>query len=263
MTLDSDPMTSTRIPILMYHGVGETSSPVSITADRFAAQMAWLHRAEINVVPLLEIVERIRSREPLPDRSVSITFDDGLESVYTQAWPVLARYGFPATVFLVAGRCGLDNAWPGQPAGIHRESLLSWEQVQELHRHGIQIGAHTLDHPRLDLLPQEEAKRQIVDSKAIIEEQLGHPVRLFAYPYGRHTPTARQIVSSLYSGACTARPGLVSMSSKAWTLGRIDIAYVNHLFLFRRLFSPMFPEYLGFRRKLRRLGSRWLRRAWA
>ena len=249
-------------PVLMYHGVS-AAALTSITPALFEWQMSSLHRAGVRVLPLGEVVDRLRRDLPLPSRALAITFDDGLRSVYDQAWPVLRRYGFPATVFLVANHIDRDNGWPGQPPQVRPEPMLTWPQVRELHHEGLEMAAHTLDHPRLDLLAEDAVRAQVAGSRAAIEAQVGHVVPLFAYPYGRHTPAVRAITGESFTGACTARPGLVEDGSDPLRLDRIDIAYLTHPFLFRALFNPAFPLYIAVRRLLRRAGSRLLARPWA
>ena len=252
-----------RLPILAYHGVDELRSVISTSPALLAWQMAWLHRTGHHVLALGDIVSRLQRREPLPPRTLAIIFDDGLASLYTHAWPILADHGFPAAVFVVAGYCGKANDWPGQPSQVLRQPLLTWAQVREFDRHDITIGAHTLDHARLDLLPGAEAESQVAGGKQVIEEQLGHAIDLFAYPYGRHTPAIRQTVGRFFAGACTARPGLVGSESDLLLLDRVDASYVARPWLFSRLFHPLFPRYLALRRALRRRAARLLQRPWA
>ncbi len=254
--------TTGRLPILAYHGLDEARSVVSTPPALFARQMAWLRGAGHQVLALSDVVAAVKRKETVPPRALAITFDDGLASVYAQAWPILARYGFPATVFVVAGYCGGNNGWPGQPSQVLRQSVLTWSQVRELDRHGIAIGGHTTDHVRLDLLPRPEVESQVAGGKELIEAQLGHAIDLFAYPYGRHTPAVRQTVARFFAGACTARPGLVGIESDPWLLDRVDATYVARPWLFARLFHPLFPGYVALRRGLRRQASRFLRRAW-
>lgn len=249
-------------PVLMYHGVS-AAALTSITPALFEWQMSSLHRAGVRVLPLGEVVDRLRRDLPLPSRALAITFDDGLRSVYDQAWPVLRRYGFPATVFLVANHIDRDNGWPGQPPQVRPEPMLTWSQVRELDRDGLELAAHTLDHPRLDLLAEDAVRAQVAGSRTAIEAQVGHAVTLFAYPYGRHTPAVRAITGESFAGACTARPGLVEDDSDPLRLDRIDVAYLAHPFLFRALFNPAFPLYIAVRRLLRSAGSRLLARPWA
>ena len=177
-----------HLVILAYHGLEESRSVVSVPPDTFHWQMDWLYKAGVSVLPLSTVVDRLRHNQPLPDRAVAITFDDGYESVCRRGLPILAQHGFPATVFVVTGYCGRHNDWPGQPVQVPPASLLTWAQIKELDQEGFEIGAHTIDHPRLDLLPADELRRQVFDGKATIEDRLGHAIHTFSYPYGRHTP---------------------------------------------------------------------------
>lgn len=250
------------VPVLMYHGLANVTSPVSVTTDQFAQHMAVLKRIGASVRPLAELVDHIKNERPLPPKTVAITFDDGLQSVYDCAWPVLRQFGFPATVFAVAGHVGRDSGWPGQPPGIHREPTMSWAQLRELQRNGIAIGSHSLDHPRLDQLTEPEIRRQVIDARQLTEAELGAAPRLFAYPYGRHSALARQVVSRECDAAFTARPGRVKFGSDPWRLDRIDICYISQPWLIARLLDPVLGPYLALRRTARTAASRILRRAW-
>ena len=251
-----------RVPILMYHAVHERRSVISIPPALFAWQMGWLHENGYGVIPLSRLVQHLRSGDELPDRTAVITFDDGFESVYTSAFPVLTRYGFPATVFLVPDYCGQSNDWPSQPRTVPRLGLLSWEQIGEMHRHGLEFGGHTLTHPRLDRLAPDEAEREIVGSKAEIEDHLGRSVELFAYPYGRYDAAAETIVRRAHAGACTAHLRLVAPRSDPLALERVDAYYVQDPLLFRAMWNPTFSLYLGLRRPMRAIASAALRRPW-
>lgn len=106
-----------QVPILMYHALDDRPSPISVHPKVFEWQMGWLHQSGLQVIPLAQVVECLINHQPLPKRSVVLTFDDGLESVYSLGFPVLARYEFPATVFwyptIVVGQTtGLPNHLP-------------------------------------------------------------------------------------------------------------------------------------------------------
>lgn len=242
-----------RVPILMYHALDEQQSAISISPERFAWQMASLQENGYQPVTLDKLLHSLRTGNALPARPVVITFDDGFESVYTQAWPVLNRFGFEATVFLVAGYCGKQNDWPGQPPAVPRFRLMDWKQIQEMARHGIEFGSHTLNHPRLDGLPAQELKREILDSKTIVEDQLGREVSVFAYPYGCYNLTAKQLVGGAYRGACGTELGLAGTGSDPWALERIEIQCVQQPVFFRRLSSRSCELYLKILRPLRTL----------
>jgi len=248
--------------VLMYHALDEGRSAISISPATFERQMRLLYQQGFQVVPLGQLVSSLRNSQALPDKSVVITFDDGLESVYASAFPVLERFGFPATVFLVAGYCGKSNDWPSQPPKVPRFPLMTWTQIKELDRHGIDFGAHTLTHPRLDRVPPGELEREVLESKTAIEDQLGHEVSLFSYPCGRCNQASAELVGQAYAGACTTRLGMVTPDSDPLALARVDAYYVQQPQIFRLLSSPLFAMYLGIRRPVRSVASAVLRREW-
>ncbi len=249
------------VPVLLYHAVEDDGSLIAVSTKQFAWQMRWLHEHGCQVVPLGRLVAALRSHQPLPPRTVVLTFDDGFASVYARAFPILVQYSFSATVFLVTGFCGQRNDWPAQPPGVPRLPLLSWAQVAEMDRHGIEFGSHTQSHPRLDRLPAAAVESEVAGSRAVIEERLGHAVDLFAYPYGRYDPISRSTVGRTYAGACTTRLGRVSCASDPLALERVDVTCLPPP-LFRGVVSSWLTPYLGARRTLRQLAGIALRRTW-
>ncbi len=224
--------------------------------------MRWLHEYKFQVLSLTEIVEYIKHGRSLPPRSIAITFDDGFECIYKNAYPILLKYGFPATIFLVTGYCGKANNWPGQPAFIPRLTISNWPQIREMEHGGVEFGSHTVNHPRLDKFPPNQIEEEIVKSKCMIENELDHPVNLFAYPYGRFNETIKKCVRLTYRGALTAKPGLVKADSDPYELARVDTYYVRRPFLFKELASPFLFVYLSFRWRMRSINSFVSRRAW-
>jgi peptidoglycan/xylan/chitin deacetylase (PgdA/CDA1 family) len=235
----------------MYHAMEERTSAISIPPERFAWQMARLHEDGYQPVTLGRLMRSFRDGGETLVRPVVITFDDGFESVYTQAWPVLERYGFAATVFLVAGHCGKRNDWPTQPPTAPCLPLMDWRQIQEMSRHGIEFGGHTFTHPRLDELNPREQVREIVDSRTELEDRLGTAVATFAYPYGRLNQSAKDLVGETYQAACGTGLGLAGNASDPFELERIEIQCVQTPALFRRLSSPACGLYLRILRPVR------------
>lgn len=246
----------------MYHSLDERASAISVRPDTFASQMRWLHERGYRAARLTEIVGNLGHEASLPRMTVAITFDDGFESVYRIAAPLLSRYGFAATVFLVPAFCGQTNAWPGQPGSVPTYPLMSWAQIGELDRSGIEFGSHTMYHGRLDRLAPEEVAQELSDSKARIEDRLGHGIQHFAYPYGRTNAAVKAAVRGVFAAAFGAQPGLVGRGSDLWELPRIDAHYVAMAPLFRQIGSRFFGPYLGLRRSVRSLASMLLRRQW-
>src|ERR671925_319704 len=106
---------SSGIPILMYHSVDARTSVITFPPDRFRWQVEWLYSHGYKIISLGELSRYMTSGQ-IPERSIVLTFDDGYQTLYTEVFPILQQYGFSATIFLVAGFCGKDKHWPGQPA---------------------------------------------------------------------------------------------------------------------------------------------------
>lgn len=176
------------VPVAMYHSVTPDADPGSrlqVSVKSFQRQMDFLKTHHYNVVPLEDIARLIRDKLKVPPKTIAITFDDGSIDNYVYAYPILKKLGFPATIFVIINEVG-------RPGG----DKLSWGQIKEMQLSGlINFGSHTLDHPYLvDLKSGVELKKQIFDSKIILEAKLGRPVDMFAYPAGRFNPRIRQLV---------------------------------------------------------------------
>jgi peptidoglycan/xylan/chitin deacetylase (PgdA/CDA1 family) len=159
---------------------------------------------------------------------VALTFDDGLASVHRHAWPVLARHGYAATVFLVTGRAGGDSGWPGQPARVRRRPLLGWGEAREMAAAGIEMGSHTVSHPDLTRLSPDEAGAELVASRMAIEDRLGVAVQALAYPYGRVNAGVRAAAARHYRLGCGTRLGRLGPGSDPLWLPRLDACYLRH-----------------------------------
>jgi peptidoglycan/xylan/chitin deacetylase (PgdA/CDA1 family) len=201
-------MHAAGVSILMYHQVGafapmRTHRAVYCHHRRFAAQMAWLHRLRYPVLRLDEAIAGLRGERPLPARAVVLTFDDGYENFYEYALPVLARYGFPAMVYVLADRLGQPAAWLGVD-GRATPPLMSAARLRELRRSNIDIGSHGLTHLRLGQIARPHAKSEIATSKDRLEQVLGERVDHFCYPYGSYDGAVVDMVSAAgYRSAVT------------------------------------------------------------
>jgi len=162
--------------------------------------MAYLRDRGYHVTTLDEIRDNLLGRKRLPRRSVAITFDDGAANNYGQAFPVLHRYGFPATVFLVAGRLGQSREKPGWPEAATR--YLNESEITEMRRTGIAFGSHTVSHVRLTELEPALCEREIVESKRLIEQFTGGKVGWLSYPFGSFSREVVQAtIRARYRGA--------------------------------------------------------------
>src|SRR5271169_6299033 len=247
-------MDTAQFPVILtYHSISEGNSPLQIAPSLFAEQMEWLH-ANVHVAPLAEVVSALTGHQPLPERTVVLTFDDGFADFYSSAASVLRKLKLPATLFVLTGLCGKTSDWSGQDtAGISRRPLLDWPQIAELAHQGFEFGAHSVSHPALPDLPPEKAIREIADSKAELQECTGQAVDFFAYPFGRWSPAVRAVVQEHYRGACSTGAGVVQPDADPFALPRVDVHYLRRPAWFRTLFTTRFLTYVAGRRFIRRI----------
>lgn len=240
-----------ELPILNYHSIDRSGSVISVSPETFHQQMALLNSFSIRVIPLREVISHIRERRPLPPKSVALTFDDGYRNIYEVAYPILQDLGFPATVFVIAGRIGRDNRWLGQPIDIPTMDLLDWDQIREMTQNGIDFGAHTMTHPDLSQISPRQAVDEVMRSKSVIRDQTGKDVHSFAYPYGTQTASVRDIIRELFDGACSTQLACVKLRSELYALPRIDMYYFSRSDRFRMFGTAQFARYLQWRNILR------------
>jgi peptidoglycan/xylan/chitin deacetylase (PgdA/CDA1 family) len=237
--------------ILTYHSIDASGSVISTAPSRFHEQMRRLQGSSYEVVSLNRIVTAVRERQPIEARMAAITFDDGYRNFYDQAYPVLKDYGFPATVFVVPGLWGKRGRWKGQPEGSPDLELMGRQELVELSNMGIDFGAHSLTHPNLTTLPLTEAVKEVVDSKAQLEQHMSREVRFFAYPFGAFDSDIRNAVSEVFLGACSTKMDFTGPLSDPYALPRIDMYYFSRNNLFSWLGSGWFKAYILLRKAIR------------
>ncbi|MEQ1764112.1 MAG: polysaccharide deacetylase family protein [Pyrinomonadaceae bacterium] len=242
-----------EVPILTYHSIDNSGSIISTSLETFRRQMTILSEDGYKVVPLNSIVDDLRTRRSFQSKTVVLTFDDGFENFYTDAYPVLDMYGFTATVFLVTDFCGGYNEWEGERLSLPRKPLLSWKQAKELSSLGIEFGSHTRTHPDLTRITAEQLDEEIGGSKAAIEDALGTSVNTFAYSYGLFDSSVKEIVKENFGAACSVKLGKVRTNSDPFVLERIDCYYLSNPKMFRSVSSKPIDYYLQFRQNLRDL----------
>jgi peptidoglycan/xylan/chitin deacetylase (PgdA/CDA1 family) len=282
-----------RALILTYHRFSANGYGEHTSAAAFNEQLAYL-KAHYQVVPLSRIVERLYVNGSLPPGMAAITIDDGYSDSYEIAYPLLKRYGVPATIFLVtdfveryvwmwtdkvryitAQACAqkfniaidgdqlrfelddhnsrvaaseritaalkrlseemkeetikelaslLDVIIPATPPDDF--SAVSWEEVHEMARNGIEFGSHTLTHPILTNVGDERLRQELTESRTHIEAVLRRRVDQFCYPNGDYNErVAREVAEAGYNSAVTTVSGLVNAGDEPFTLRRIHTEY--------------------------------------
>jgi peptidoglycan/xylan/chitin deacetylase (PgdA/CDA1 family)/SAM-dependent methyltransferase len=214
------------IPILCYHRIAENGpealTPYRIHPRAFEQQVRWLRRHGYYSVSIAHWADAMQQNAPLPGRPVLFTFDDGYRDFVEVAWPVLDRHGFSALVFIVAEKVGTCADWDvtfGEPA-----PLMSWEELRELARNGVDFGSHSMSHRRLDSLPIKEVWDECGRSRSVLEAKLERKISAFSYPWGAHNENVRHSVAECgYTIGLTTRPGFSLLTDDPLALPRIQI----------------------------------------
>lgn len=243
------------LPILMYHSVTDRPETgvhpyyqVCTSPEQFRKQMRWLKDSGYRGVTLSQGF-RIKSETPKA-KLVALTFDDGLEDFYTQAWPILQQTGFNATMYLSTAFVGetrrrfapvtTGKEKPDNPGIKSVSNCLIWSEVNEMHRAGMEFGSHTVRHPKLVELTRKEIQSELGDSKSDLENHLGTACTSFAYPYA-FPETNGQFVADLkrllidagYENCVTTRIGRARTNDDPFQLKRLPVNSADDASLFQ------------------------------
>ncbi|MFA5038252.1 MAG: polysaccharide deacetylase family protein [Candidatus Omnitrophota bacterium] len=210
--------------ILMYHSVGierAVHTSLNVPSEVFARQMDFLSRHQYRVIRLTELAEKIRRGERIPRKTVVLTFDDGYENNYINVFPVLKKYGFPATVFLIASKLGKNHDL------VENLTLriMTGGMAREMSDSGlVDFGSHTLRHSYLPgIADKGRLGEEIVGSKKFLEGVFGKPVETFSYPIGGYSRGIEQMVRAAgYKAAVTINKKNAS-SRDLYALKRIKV----------------------------------------
>lgn len=211
---------SARVPILMYHhiavpppGADAVRRDLSVSPARFEEQLRYLKEQGYQSISLYDLNRHLQRGDPLPDKPVIFTFDDGYEDNFTQAFPLLVKYGFTGTFFLVT-----------EPIDSGRDGYLTWPQVALMSSMGMDMEPHTYTHPDLKGQPLDYIVWQVIGSKEAIEERTGKVCRFFSYPSGQYDGRVVDLLKSAYFwGAVTTRSDVIQSSGDMFDLARVRI----------------------------------------
>lgn len=233
------------VPIIMYHSVNPSADGVNRLAVKnttFARQMDFLKKHHYNVLPLEELAALLKEKKKLPPKAISITFDDGYKDNFTYAFGILKKYNLPATMFIIVNEVG-------------RFDRLSWEEIKIMQNSGLVVfGSHTVGpEPLINIKSKEELKKQIFDSKRILEEKLGTKIRLFSYPEGRFNEEIRQLVIDAgYIASVATNPGKNYPDDDIFALKRLRISENSaNMFIFAVETSGFYTFMKEWRRRKR------------
>ncbi|MFF4170977.1 polysaccharide deacetylase family protein [Streptomyces sp. NPDC001744] len=156
---------------------------------------------------------------PLPPRPVVLTFDDGFADLAGPTAEALAARGLPATAYLTTGALV-----PGRPCLLPPAPMMTLDRAPRLEEYGMEVGGHTVTHPQLDTLAPGALRRELRDSKAELEDVLGHEVAHLAYPHGYNSPAVRRAAAAAgYASAVAVRHALSSGSDEVYRVARLIV----------------------------------------
>lgn len=208
--------------ILQYHHVDENTPHVtSISPDLFEEHLRYLEDNDFVIWPLDRLIKSVRAGEPVPDKTVTITFDDAYLNIYENGFPLLREREWPFTMFVATGLIGSNN-----------RVYMTWEQLAEMQRAGALIANHTESHTHLLRKQQGESdtewtsriRSEIVTAGDAIEENLGTSTNLFAYPYGEYNAEVLEIVEDLGYVGLGQQSGPIGKNSNFLVLPRFPMS---------------------------------------
>lgn len=216
-----------RIPVLMYHIVDEALANVEkyycVSKENFETQMSFLSKKGFSTISLEDLYNALIMGTQLPEKSIIITFDDGYKDNFENAYPILKEYNFTAKIFLTTGLIGKTNQWNRHDAYPQRP-LLTWKEIEIMRKQGISFGSHTHTHRHLDRISFDEAVKELMSSRNIIEKELGEKPDFLAYPYGSFDLAVKKAAKKTgYLSACSVRVGLNKPGDDLFTLKRIPV----------------------------------------
>ena len=202
------------IPILMYHHIRDFNDAtdtigtnLSVDPVTFAAQLDYIKSKGYHTVTFTDL-----ESGNLPDKPVILSFDDGYENFYTNAYPALKSRDMKSVNFIITGSLADD--------------YMTETQIKELSDNGFEIGAHTVSHPDLSTATSARAIREITVSKSTLETITGKKVISFCYPSGKYNPEVeKEVKDAGYLYATTTKGGLADLSTDTLELSRYR---VNH-----------------------------------
>lgn len=231
--------------IITFHSIDTSGSVLSYSPDAFASLMEALDKSSLPVLGLDELL----SAET--EKGITITFDDGMRSLFTEALPILKDHEKPAHLYLTTGSVGKNNRWPTQPEDAPGFDMLSWDEIEQLHGAGIIIDSHTHNHPDMRKLDSAEMQQECETADGLIEERLGRRPQYFAYPYGYKNDDVCDFVRSRYKATVTTELKTLGKYEDMARLPRLDSYYLQGQWLQRNLDSSLSRMYLSLRGLMR------------
>ena len=222
-----------KIPILSYHSISNEDCPLSLNLIEFEKQLIFFKKNNFQSVHFNEIKD-------LSSKKFIITFDDGYKDLIINALPLLKKYNFKATSFIISNLIGKKNIWDELNTNIKDKELMNLSDIHFWLKNGMRVGSHSKSHKKLTLLDKKDAIDEIVNSKDELETLTGKSINAFCYPYGLHNESIVNIVKEKYDSAFTTnRSRFDPARHNKYILPRIDMGKtISNFKLYIKFFTP-------------------------
>jgi len=187
-----------NIPILMYHSIMDDHDG-SVSIKSFKKQMILMKTMGYQTIDFKELEDNCDKKNFI------ITFDDGYESVFLNALPILKQLGFNAICFIVTNKIGLYNDWDENKSNFKKMRLMNFDQINEWVHGGFKLGSHLMSHLDLTKLNNKDKMNQIINSKKFLNDIFNTKVDTFAYPFGSYNKETKILISEYYDFAVTTK----------------------------------------------------------
>ncbi len=239
-----------KIPILMFHNISSPPRGKRLTSlythpASFHRQMSTLSHLGYKGLSLQELQPYLRGEKS--EKVFGITFDDGYLDNYCNALPVLKKFAFSATCYLVSGFIGKQNDWT-RNQNVQECDLMDTIHVRKWLQEGMAIGSHSHTHAHLCQIPAERLENEIFHSKILLENTFQIPIEDFCFPYGEFSPqTLALLKKANYKTGVTTQRGRASQTDDIFALPRVHMTKRTNLAL---LLMKVLTPYEDHRRRV-------------
>ncbi len=202
-----------KVSVLMYHSVSDDNGKFfTVSLKNFEKQLKFLKNKNFNFISSKKLIDIFENYRKIKSKTILITFDDGLDDNYFNVFPLIKKYNVNILIFIITDLIG-------------REGYLNWRQVMEMKQSGlVEFGCHTLSHPELTQIKEDRVKKELVESKKIIENKLNEKCFSFSYPKGKfNKKIVEEVKKTGFKIAFTVKEGTICLKSDILKLHRLSI----------------------------------------
>lgn len=226
-----------KIPVLLYHSINNDNSNLSLRSNEFEKHMVYLKKKNFKTTNF----NQLKKNE---GKKIIITFDDGYKDLMINVLPILKKYGFTATCFIVTDLLGSKNTWDRNKSNYFEKELMNKNDILEWISNGMFIGSHSHNHQDLTLLTNDAITNQLEKSKKILENITGNEIISFSYPYGKVNKKVYDVTKKIFNVAVTTNRGRYDPDSHdSHLIPRIDMGKKLSIFKILLKIQTNYEDY--------------------